>query len=173
MLYFLYILATTTTTLMAWWRPRQPHTIINTNTTNTSTNTQATQGIETAMAAAAGARDATRLELPVCFFYCFYYYIYIIFLYYVYFRLISTYEGINEDSRHDASRVLRYVFSSIFLIILTSIHRYYANDSEWRHQEPERQGRDMGPGVKWEAWDASARLEPLGMYIHCILVNYQ
>ena len=37
-----------------------------------------------------------------------------IFLYYVYFRLISTYEGINEDSRRDASRVLRYVF---FLII--------------------------------------------------------
>ena len=82
------------------------------------------------MAAAAGLETQHVLSCQYVFLLLFYY-IYNIFLYYVYFRLISTYEGINEDSRHDASRVLRYVFfSSIFLIILTSIHRYYANDSE-------------------------------------------
>ena len=79
------------------------------------------------MAAAAGLETQHVSSCQYVFLLLFYY----IYLYYVYFRLISTYEGINEDSRHDASRVLRYVFfSSMFLIILTSIHRYYANDSE-------------------------------------------
>jgi len=55
-----------------------------TNITFTSTNPQSTQRVKTAMAAtatavaAAGARDATRLEPLVCFFFVFF----IIFFYY-------------------------------------------------------------------------------------------
>ena len=109
------------------------------HTSTTSTNLQFAQHVEMAMAeaAAVAVRDVTRLELLVCFHFTLYYnntflvplrngdgsgsgqYVlfccfFTIFLYYVYFRLISTYEGINEDSRRDTSRVLRYVF---FLII--------------------------------------------------------
>jgi hypothetical protein len=86
--------ATTTTTTIH---------IININTTLTSTNPQATQRVETAMAAAAGARD----ELLVCFFSVLCYYANVFF---------SQWLGINEGSRRDASQALRYVFFSLLYI---------------------------------------------------------
>ena len=121
-----------------------------------------------AEAAAVAVRDVTRLEPLVCFHFTLYYnntflvplqngdgsssgqYVlfccfFTIFLYYVYFRLISTYEGITRirDVTCLESSGMFFFLLYIYLIILTSIHRYYTNDSEGRYQEPERHGRDM------------------------------
>ena len=77
MFYLFFVLATTILPRPPQQQQQRPQRI-NDHTPATSINLQATQGVETAMAAtaavaaAAGSRDATRLELLVGYFILFF-----------------------------------------------------------------------------------------------------
>ena len=105
-----------------------------------------------------GARDVLRRNMSQatrrCQYVFFFVVFFITFLYYVCFRLVSTYEGINEDSRHDASRVFRYVLVLIYILNYTNKYYSYVLCQWLRMETSGAWAAWMGAGVKWEARDA-------------------